>query len=172
MSYCCFVFTSTQKHTLYCTVLYCNVSDPDPDFMFLSSECSLLRAEGFPCSLKVLFVCLLKKISIFSAVNFFPIFGHQSPGSGLDPDPDSDRYSAKNAGSGSVFSLKCRIRTRTQWIRIRNTSVPYCTWDKFCTYWGAGSPSASHSMTKGLSFSSALDLTLNSSSSGGGCFTM
>ena len=26
-------------------------------------------------------------------------FGHQSPGSGLDPDPD--RYSASNAGSGS-----------------------------------------------------------------------
>ena len=37
------------------------------------------------------------------------------------------------------------------------------------TYEGVGSPSASHSMIKGLSFSSGLDLTWKSSSSVGGC---
>ena len=40
------------------------------------------------------------------------------------------------------------------------------------TYVGVGSPSASHSMMKGLSFSSGLDLTWKSSSSVGGCFTI
>jgi hypothetical protein len=39
-----------------------------------------------------------KKFDFFSAVIFIFIFGHQNPGSGLDPD----RYSAQNAGSGSV----------------------------------------------------------------------
>ena len=43
---------------------------------------------------------------------------------------------------------------------------------KIYTYSGAGSPSASHSMMKGLSFSSGLDLTWNSNSSVGGCFTI
>ena len=37
------------------------------------------------------------------------------------------------------------------------------------TYTGAGSPSASHSIMKGLSFSSARDLTWKSNSSVGGC---
>ncbi len=39
----------------------------------------------------------------FFSCKFFLIFGHQNP------------------GSGSVFSLKCWIRIRTHWIRIRNT---------------------------------------------------
>ena len=42
----------------------------------------------------------------------------------------------------------------------------------YYTYSGAGSPSASHSIMKGLSFSSGLDLTWNSNSSVGGCFTI
>ena len=42
----------------------------------------------------------------------------------------------------------------------------------YYTYSGAGSPSASHSIIKGLSFSSGLDLTWNSNSSVGGCFTI
>ncbi len=47
---------------------------------------------------------------LFPAVNFLSIFGHQNPGSGFDPDPE--RYS----------SLKCWIRIRIKWIRIRNTA--------------------------------------------------
>ena len=44
---------------------------------------------------------------------------------------------------------------------------------KMCrTHLGAGSPVASHSMMKGLSFSSARDLTWKSSSSDGGCLMM
>jgi hypothetical protein len=75
--------------------------------MFLSAGCSLLRADGFFCSLNVFYGSLgisklqffIKKISnfFFSAVNFLSNFGHKNPGS----------------GSGSVFSLKCWIRIRT-----------------------------------------------------------
>jgi N-acetyl-anhydromuramyl-L-alanine amidase AmpD len=71
--------------------------------MFLSTGCSLLRAEGFSCSLGVIYgglgisklQFLIKKIEIkFPAVNFFAIVGHQTldPGSGLDPDPYSDPH--------------------------------------------------------------------------------
>jgi hypothetical protein len=42
----------------------------------------------------------------FFSRNFFPIFGHQNPGSGLDPD-----WIRIGSGSGSVFSLKCWIRS-------------------------------------------------------------
>jgi hypothetical protein len=63
-------------------------------FMFLSTGtgCYLLRAEGFSCSLGVLFgglgisklQFLIKKIEIkFPAIIFFSILGHQT----LDPDP-------------------------------------------------------------------------------------
>ncbi len=41
---------------------------------------------------------LIKKYQIFFICKFFSIFGHQNPGSGLDPEPDP--YSAYNAGSG------------------------------------------------------------------------
>ncbi len=67
------------------------------------------RAEGFSCSLNVLYggleigklQFLIKKIlNFFSAVIFFPIFGHQNP------------------GSWSVFSLKCWIPIK--WIRMRD----------------------------------------------------
>jgi hypothetical protein len=75
---------------------YFEFLDPDPDpggqkwptkieknstnFMFLSTGCSLLRAEGFSCSLGVLYgglgisklQFLIKKIEIkFPAINFF-----------------------------------------------------------------------------------------------------
>ncbi len=75
--------------------------------MFLSTGRSLLRAEGFSCSLGVLsgglgirkLQFLIKKIEIkFPAIHFFSILGHQTldlnPGSGfairkmLDPDLD------------------------------------------------------------------------------------
>ncbi len=63
-------------------------------FMFLSTRCSLLRTEGFSCSLGVLngglgiskLQFLIKKIEIkFPAINFCSILGHQT----LDPDPES-----------------------------------------------------------------------------------
>ncbi len=59
----------------------------------LSTGCSLLRAEGFSCSLGVLYgdlgisklQFLIKKIDIKFSCKFFPILGHQT----LDPDPGS-----------------------------------------------------------------------------------
>jgi hypothetical protein len=75
--------------------------------MYLSTGCSLLRAEGFSCSLGVLYgglgisklQFLIKKIEIkFPAINFFSILGHQT----LDPDPGSGSATRKNVGSGSV----------------------------------------------------------------------
>jgi hypothetical protein len=80
--------------------------------MFLSTGCSLLSAEGFSCSLGVLYggqgisklQFLIKKIEIkFLARNFFSITGHQTlvPDLGnLDPE------------SGSAIRKK-------SWIRIR-----------------------------------------------------
>jgi hypothetical protein len=67
-------------------------------FMFLSTGCSLLRAEGFSCSLGVLYgglgkgklQFLIKKIEIkFPAIIFFPILGHQTLDLAPDPDPES-----------------------------------------------------------------------------------
>jgi hypothetical protein len=69
-------------------------------FMFLSTGCSFLRAEGFSCSLGVLcgglgiskLQFLIKKIEIkFPAINFFN-FRSSNPGSGS--------AIRKNAGSG------------------------------------------------------------------------
>ncbi len=77
--------------------------------MFLSAGCSRLRAEGFLCSLEILYgglgsrdkyiVYIPKKFNFFSS-KFYQIFSYQNPGSELDPV--TDRYSAQNAGSGSV----------------------------------------------------------------------
>ncbi len=94
--------------------------------MFWSAGCSFWRAEGFSCSLNVLYgglgiselQILIKKIEIFF-VYFFSVFGHRNPGSGL------------------VFSLKCWIRIRIQWIRIRNASKKIYSWNKtnlLCSY--------------------------------------
>ncbi len=77
--------------------------------MFLSTGCSLLRAEGFSCSLGVLYgglgisklQFLIKKREIkFPAIIFFSILGHQT----LDPDPESGSAIIKNAGSGSALN--------------------------------------------------------------------
>jgi hypothetical protein len=95
-------------------------------FIFLSTGCSLLRAEGFSCSLGVLYgglgtgiskmQFLIKKIEIkFPATNFFSILDHQTP------DP----------GSGSGIRIrnlkKCwiliRIRIRIKSMRIRNPAT-------------------------------------------------
>jgi hypothetical protein len=78
------------------------------NFMFWSAECSLLRIEGFSCSLDVLYggpgICKLNCnfLSYFFTCTFFPVSGHRSSRSGF--------------GSGLVFGLKC-------WIRIRNTDI-------------------------------------------------
>jgi hypothetical protein len=76
--------------------------------MFLSTECSLLRAEGFSCSLGVLYgdlgisklQFLIKKIEIkFSSYKFFTILGHQT----LYPESGSEIR--KNTGSGSLYKI-------------------------------------------------------------------
>jgi len=74
--------------------------------MFWSAECSLLRAEGFSCSLgflygglgisKLQFFIKKIKIKIYSR-KFFSILGPQT----LDPDPESGSAIRKNAGSVS-----------------------------------------------------------------------
>jgi hypothetical protein len=84
--------------------------DPDPDpggqkyknrkksriFMFLSTGCSLLRAEGFSCSLGILYgglginklQFLIKKIEVkFPAINFFQFFNFFF----LNPDPQLEK---------------------------------------------------------------------------------
>jgi hypothetical protein len=64
-----------------------------------------LRAEGFfynldigtlwrPRDRKIAVFDPKKMYKNFSAVIFFSIFGHESPGSGLDPDPDPDWWSS------------------------------------------------------------------------------
>jgi hypothetical protein len=67
-------------------------------FMFGSARCSLLRAEGFFCSLGVLYgglgisklQFLIKKIKIqSSSCKFFSILGHQTRIRIRDPDPGS-----------------------------------------------------------------------------------
>jgi hypothetical protein len=80
---------------------------------------SLLRAEGFSCSLGVLYgglgiselQILIKKIKIkISSCKFFSSLGHQT----LDPDPGSGSAIRKNAGSVSVSRSalnQCRSAT-------------------------------------------------------------
>ncbi len=80
-------------------------------FMFLSTGCSLLKAEGFSCSLGVLYgrlgisklQFLIKKVEIkFPAINFFQ-FQVIKPWI-RDPDPESGSGIRKNAGSGSALN--------------------------------------------------------------------
>ncbi len=80
--------------------------------MFLSTGCSLLRAEGFSCSLGVLYgglgisilQFLINKIEIkFPAINFFQ-FQVIKPWIRIR-DPESGSAIRKNAGSGSVSAL-------------------------------------------------------------------
>jgi hypothetical protein len=82
--------------------------------MFWSAGCSLLWPESFFSSLEILYeglgigkLCfLMKKNSIFlSEQNFFQPW--------------------IRIGSGWVFSLKCWMRIRIKWTRIRNTENTY-----------------------------------------------
>jgi hypothetical protein len=80
-------------------------------FMFLSTGCSLLRAEGFSCSLGFLYgglgiiklQFLIKKIEIkFPAINFFQ-FEVIKPWIRIrDADPESGSAIRKNAGSALI----------------------------------------------------------------------
>jgi hypothetical protein len=70
--------------------------------MFLSTGCSLVRAEGFSCCLGVLYgglgisklQFLIKKIEIEFPVKIFFNFRSSNPGSEkmLDPDPYPDPH--------------------------------------------------------------------------------
>ncbi len=87
--------------------------------MFWSAGCSLLRAEGFSCSLGLLYGGL--------RISKLQFLGHQT----LDPDPESGSAIGKYAGSGSVSGSalnRCGSATLTLtlalfqavlWIRIR-----------------------------------------------------
>ena len=82
-------------------------------FMYLSTGCSLFRAEGFSCSLGVLYgglgisklQFLIKKIEIKVPAKIFSNFRSSNPGSGSgiwSRDPESRSAIRKNAGSGSL----------------------------------------------------------------------
>jgi hypothetical protein len=81
--------------------------------MFLSTGCSLLRAEGFSCSLGVLYgglgisklQFLIKKIEIkFPAITLFQSEVINPWIRIRDPDPESGSAIRKNAGSGSALN--------------------------------------------------------------------
>ncbi len=100
------------------------------NFMFWSAWCSLLRAEGFFCSLDVLYgsleigelqFCSKKYLIVFSAINCW----------------SSKSWIWIRSRPGSVFSLKCWIRIRIKWIRIRTLalSIWLCPLDlQICAY--------------------------------------
>ncbi len=68
-----------------------------------NAGCFLLRAEVFFCNLDVLYGGLgIGTFKFFFQLYLFLIFGHKKPGSKL------------------IFSVKCWIRIRIKWIRIRN----------------------------------------------------
>ncbi len=80
-------------------------------FMFWSAGCSLLRAEGFFCSVGVLYgglgisklQFLIKKIKIkISSCNFFLNFRPSNTDLVRDQDAESGSAIRKNAGYGSV----------------------------------------------------------------------
>ncbi len=79
--------------------------------MFWSAGCSLLRTEGFSCSLGVLYgglgisklQVLIKNMYIkISSCKFCSLFGHQTLDPELDPDPHPQ--SEKKTGSGSAIN--------------------------------------------------------------------
>ncbi len=92
--------------------IFFRVSDPDPDPYWIQIQSGHWiririqegKTEGFFCNLGVLYgdncSFLSKKNFFFSAVNFFQLLLIKT----LDPD---------------WFSLKCWIRIRIKWIRIR-----------------------------------------------------
>jgi hypothetical protein len=83
----------------------------DRIFIFSSAGCSLLMAEGFSCSLGILYgglgisklQFLIKTIKIeFLVVNVFQFWIIKPWIRIRDPDPESGSAIRKNAGSGSV----------------------------------------------------------------------
>ncbi len=64
----------------------------------MNAVCSLVRDEGLSCILYVLYgglgisklqFLIKKDKNIFQLYSSSSVFGHQNPGSGLDPDSDS-----------------------------------------------------------------------------------
>ena len=86
------------------------------NFMFWSAGCSLLRVDGFSCSLDVLYgglgiiklLCFIKKYKFSFSCTFFTVFGHKNPGSGW---------------IRIRIDLKCWIRIRIR-IRIETNADP------------------------------------------------
>ncbi len=118
-------------------------------FMFLSTGCSLLRAEGFSCSLGVFYVGLgigklqfliQKKLCFFSAVIFYQFLVIKAWIRIRDPD----------LGSGSGIRIrnqkKCwiriHIRIRIKSMRIRNPALQTNLDNQ--NFGSATRPSASH----------------------------
>ncbi len=93
---------------------------PSINFIFWSADCSLLRTEGFSCSLDVLYrglviiklQFLIKNRNKILSCIFFSIFGHQNLGSG------SWSGLTWNAGFRSVPGF-------IPWIQIHNTGAKY-----------------------------------------------
>ncbi len=106
------------------------------NLIFWIAWCSLLRAEGFSCSLGVLYGDLgISKLQFWSKIDkflavFFSIFGHQNPGSGFNEsgsttlpigDPSrtqatvaylNSRCSSRFFCSESVWYLQCSSAVR------------------------------------------------------------
>jgi hypothetical protein len=76
----------THKHSLVCTITIKIPKLNRITYIFEYEVCQVL-AEGFSCSLDISKLqFLIKKEKEISAVFFSTIFGHQKPGSGLDPN--------------------------------------------------------------------------------------
>ncbi len=95
------------------------------NLIFLNTGCSLLRTEGFSCSLDVLYGVLgITKLKLLtkkeeeklSAV-FFP-FSHQKPGSGLDPDPYPDPDSPKMLDPYPDADSKINLDPQLWWLLV------------------------------------------------------
>ncbi len=84
-------------------------------FMFWSAGCSFLRAEGFSCSLCVLYgglgitiAIFIKKYPIFFSCKFFSSFGHQNPGFGTGSGSALYQCGSTTLGTGQVKRVQER----------------------------------------------------------------
>ncbi len=85
----------THKHSLVCTITIKITKLNRITYIFEYEVCQVL-AEGFSCSLGIIKLqFLIKKEKEISAVFFSTIFGHQNPGSGLEPNSDPYQDSLK-----------------------------------------------------------------------------
>jgi hypothetical protein len=106
---------------------------------FWSAGCSLLRAEGFSCSLCDLYGDLrisklnfnLKNKKKISSCKCFSIFGHQNPKFGIVSGSEYGSGIIKNAGSGSAInqcgSTTLQITSVLPDLEIKNRIVLFRT---------------------------------------------